>query len=376
MSFNIINTEILKYKSDGNLFVGLVTNGENSDDNEILSAYQNYIEDVLGLYVKTTKKEEVSIENEIKSHCQNQELNLSLEETDEMLGAFNQFFLFDMSQQKILIERNVKTDQVGNKFVVRTADGNDLVEFEFDNRPNTLSLLERFKDWLINKKMLIVMIVCVLIAIVIFKNPPMTKKTNPDIDTTLTDTALIDTINPLPIDKIDFKVIDALQTEGQLILSEDTTIELKYYISTSPQHKIEDIDWNKCKSINPGTILYPKETCTIYLRANSKQSKSESIKTYEFNICNFIEMLIKMRSDSPILNQMFAYTKSKPLTIEYDQSIIDICKSSYDKGFLDNLKNILDSGEVHIDSISFYGTNHSLESKEYPLIKYINCKSI
>lgn len=418
MFYTIIDkSNLLKYQSSDNLFAGLVVMDENSID--IFDSYQDYIELILKYYVGTILRDEQNIESDIKNLC-SERINLPADELSEILSVFSSFFLYDKNSQQLLIKRNVLLKTTDGRDVITTSDGNyQLVEFkrespqlkEMDisdkpldeddteelnedvltpdkgddtNTNNEKSEFEKSEDVIDNKNkkihinktyLRIAVVIMIIFGFVLYAYnnwPLMTENYDNDSDTLVNQETAI----------INFNVIDSLQTDGKLIICEDSSIVIKYFISSNTNLKDQNIKWDECEFIAPGTTLFPKEKCAIFLRAELKQSPSQGydMKTYLFDLCAFVEELIKTPSNESLLNQLFNYAKNRPLTIEYNNTVEDICSTSIDKGNLDNLRQNLIDGNYHIDSISFYETNCSkfeeLLSNKYSSIKYISCKAI
>lgn len=177
--------------------------------------------------------------------------------------------------------------------------------------------------------------------------------------------------------------MDSLSTAGKLIIGNNDSLSIKFQILPHHSTKIDNINWDSCETVKSGTTFRPKESCTIVLYAVpiKKSSNTYCLQTFDFNMATFVEILLQSQNNISVINQWFAYSKNKPLTIEYDNTIEDVCSNNADKGFLDNLRQSIINGDFSIDSISCYNTYfykqklEELVSEQYPTIQYIGCKS-
>lgn len=398
MEFQIEDNINLKYESCENFFAGLVI-GVNSDISEIYSIYEQYIHDIL----RFSLKKNVSYK-EIIEYC-SKELKLNDTDIDDIKTAFDTFFLYDHSTGTLSIKFNVElSSSGGKKHVCLAKDKSILVSFdsaqnESDNDDGENKVEERdpikkkayFKclnlqalhTFFTNnrKKTALGSSVFLLFALVIIAQRywPIT----PQEKNTLCDT--IATVqnkdNALPFT---FNVIDNLLSDGELIIEENESINVQCFYSQQNQVNIDAINWDECDNLSTGVTLRPKESCTIVLRASlhgKSASEASEIKLFRFDMPSFIKDLIRTNSHTSIREQLFAFDEKRPLTIEYDSIAEYSYKNKLNKGLiLDELYKHL-SNTSSITYIEFYNYSHpyknkidELESEQYPVLKYIECK--
>ena len=398
MEFQIEDNINLKYESSENFFAGLVI-GVNSDISEIYSIYEQYIHDIL----RFSLKKNVSYK-EIIEYC-SKELKLNDTDIDDIKTAFDTFFLYDHSTGTLSIKFNVElSSSGGKKHVCLAKDKSILVSFdsaqnESDNDDGETKVEERdpikkkayFKclnlqalhTFFTNnrKKTALGSSVFLLFALVIIAQRywPIT----PQEKNTLCDT--IATVqnkdNALPFT---FNVIDNLLSDGELIIEENESINVQCFYSQQNQVNIDAINWDECDNLSTGVTLRPKESCTIVLRASlhgKSASEASEIKLFRFDMPSFIKDLIRTNSHTSIREQLFAFDEKRPLTIEYDSIAEYSYKNKLNKGLiLDELYKHL-SNTSSITYIEFYSYSHpyknkidELESEQYPVLKYIECK--
>mgnify|MGYP007126583591 CR=1 FL=1 len=398
MEFQIEDNINLKYESSENFFAGLVI-GVNSDISEIYSIYEQYIHDIL----RFSLKKNVSYK-EIIEYC-SKELKLNDTDIDDIKTAFDTFFLYDHSTGTLSIKFNVElSSSGGKKHVCLAKDKSILVSFdsaqnESDNDDGENKVEERdpikkkayFKclnlqalhTFFTNnrKKTALGSSVFLLFALVIIAQRywPIT----PQEKNTLCDT--IATVqnkdNALPFT---FNVIDNLLSDGELIIEENESINVQCFYSQQNQVNIDAINWDECDNLSTGVTLRPKESCTIVLRASlhgKSASEASEIKLFRFDMPSFIKDLIRTNSHTSIREQLFAFDEKRPLTIEYDSIAEYSYKNKLNKGLiLDELYKHL-SNTSSITYIEFYSYSHpyknkidELESEQYPVLKYIECK--
>lgn len=182
------------------------------------------------------------------------------------------------------------------------------------------------------------------------------------------------------VSNIPLEVFNALQTEGYLCIKEDSNLIVNYFITKDRVVK-EDVEWEKCKTINSSDTLFPKSNCFIFLRAKLKNSEKEdaySEQRFSFDFPEFINYLIKTGTKSSILHELFSFSNNNTLTISYDNSDEYECKKNTDKGRIDNMILGIRDDEYYVDSVTLYSDTNiysNVMSSSYPSIKFINCKS-
>jgi hypothetical protein len=182
------------------------------------------------------------------------------------------------------------------------------------------------------------------------------------------------------VSNIPLEVFNALQTEGYLCIKEDSNLIVNYFITKDRAVK-EDVEWEKCKTINSSDTLFPKSNCFIFLRAKLKNSEKEdaySEQIFSFDFPEFINYLIKTGTKSSILHELFSFSNNNTLTISYDNSDEYECKKNTDKGRIENMILGIRDDEYYVDSVTLYSDTNiysNVMSSSYPSIKFINCKS-
>ncbi len=180
------------------------------------------------------------------------------------------------------------------------------------------------------------------------------------------------------VSNIPLEVFNALQTEGYLCIKEDSNLIVKYFITKDKKMK-ENIEWEKCKTINSSDTLFPKSNCFIFLRAKLKNSDKEdaySEQRFTFDFPKFINYLIKTGTKHSILQELFSFSKDNKLTISYDNSDEYECKENTDKGRIENMILGIRDDEYYVDSVDLYSNLDmfsNVMSSFYPSIKFINC---
>lgn len=398
MEFQIEDNINLKYESSENFFAGLVI-GVNSDISEIYSIYEQYIHDIL----RFSLKKNVSYK-EIIEYC-SKELKLNDTDIDDIKTAFDTFFLYDHSTGTLSIKFNVElSSSGGKKHVCLAKDKSILVSFdsaqnESDNDDGENKVEERdpikkkayFKclnlqalhTFFTNnrKKTALGSSVFLLFALVIIAQRywPITPQEKNTLCNTIATVQNKD--NALPFT---FNVIDNLLSDGELIIEENESINVQCFYSQQNQVNIDAINWDECDNLSTGVTLRPKESCTIVLRASlhgKSASEASEIKLFRFDMPSFIKDLIRTNSHTSIREQLFAFDEKRPLTIEYDSIAEYSYKNKLNKGLiLDELYKHL-SNTSSITYIEFYSYSHpyknkidELESEQYPVLKYIECK--
>lgn len=183
-------------------------------------------------------------------------------------------------------------------------------------------------------------------------------------------------------DSVSLEVINALQTKGYLCVKEDSNLNIKFFITKGKEILENDPDWENCRTITSSDTLFPKANCSIYLRAQIKNSEKEnaySEQMFTFDFPEFINFLITNGTKNSILHELFSYSYNYPLTISDDSTNEEYeCKNETDRGRIETMILAIRDNEIYVDSISLY-SNKDIYSNvmysSYPSIKFIKCKS-
>jgi len=175
-------------------------------------------------------------------------------------------------------------------------------------------------------------------------------------------------------------VVNELSTNGRLYVEEDSSLIIKYFVTSDMSINENTIDWSHCPLLNRNDTLYPKRNCLVFLRATLRDGNeevySQEMANFDFN--SYIEQLVMTNLNPKRTKEILSYSINRPLTICYDNTTEDVCKKETDKGIIDNLRTSLREGEYYIDSVAFYSNTDitkDILSKKYPQLKYIGCTS-
>lgn len=414
MQYNIKNNKEFRYKSGEQLFAGLVVLETDEDSYEILEIYEKYIDSVLEKCTEAKSRSENDIYNEVVESCSTSIDGLDYDKASDILNAFTTFFLYDFSTKQCVISRNIAFEELYGTDIVSTKnEGIHLVEFvrmkdmgvdgnhtdvETDDKDTdsgeseTDSLDDNEKDdkkeiriIFDNKGILkrittiVALLICTIVVVyggkelysVLTDSPINTSKEEPKGEEGY--------ICP-PDTVVNLTVVNELSTNGRLYVEEDSSLIIKYFVTSDMSINENTIDWSHCPLLNRNDTLYPKRNCLVFLRATLRDGNeevySQEMANFDFN--SYIEQLVMTNLNPKRTKEILSYSINRPLTICYDNTTEDVCKKETDKGIIDNLRTSLREGEYHIDSVAFYSNTDitkDILSKKYPQLKYIGCTS-
>lgn len=414
MQYNIKNNKEFRYKSGEQLFAGLVVLETDEDSYEILEIYEKYIDSVLEKCTEAKSRSENDIYNEVVESCSTSIDGLDYDKASDILNAFTTFFLYDFSTKQCVISRNIAFEELNGTDIVSTKnEGIHLVEFvrmkdmggdgnhtdeETDDKDTDsgeseadslddnekddkkeISIIFDYKGILKRITKIVALLICIIVVVyggkelysVLTDSPINTSKEEPKGEEGY--------ICP-PDTVVNLIVVNELSTNGRLYAEEDSSLIIKYFVTSDMSINENTIDWSHCPLLNRNDTLYPKRNCLVFLRATLRDGNeevySQEMANFDFN--SYIEQLVMTNSNPKRTKEILSYSFNRPLTICYDNTTEDVCKKETDKGIIDNLRTSLREGEYHIDSVAFYSNTDitkDILSKKYPQLKYIGCTS-
>ena len=402
MQHIIKNNKDFRYKSGEQLFAGLVVMETDEDSYEVLEIYEKYIDTVLEKCTEAKSRSEKEICKEVVESCASSIDGLDYDKASDILNAFTTFFLYNISTNQCVISRNIAFEELNGTVVVSTKnEGIHLVEFvpkkdiggdgyhtdeetedkgtdsgesetdslddkEKDDKKER-SLTIDYKD--IFKKITKIVVVLICTIIVFYGG----KELYNVLKGSLTKT-------PEKEHKEEEGPICPPDTVVNLIVVNELSTIVKYFVTSDMSINENAIDWSQCPLLNRNDTLYPKRNCLVFLRATLRNGNeevySQEMANFDFN--SYIEQLVMTNSNPKRTKEILSYSFIRPLTICYDNATEDVCKKETDKGFIDNLRTSLREGEYHIDSVAFYSNMDIMKdilSIQYPQLKYIGCSS-
>lgn len=383
-SFLILDADkSLLYKSSEHLLVGLDSSPEDEDSLEILEVYGRFLDQILEKYAMGTSRSEDELYDEVIKACSS--VDELKDFIPEILSAFTNFFVYDIDTREFVITKNVKHKSKDGVIRVYTNEGEKfLLEFS----PNAKSIVDSWPPSSIDnklstfiKKLFKVIALLACLALIVRIGVGLYEKVREEISNqSKKNVEEPDSVIPQSVDSIYSIVVDDLAENGRLYIKGDSTFKICYIISKDNSKEENSIDWKESKILSKNDTLYPKESCSIYLLTTPINNHGELSKfeKFDFDLCAYVELLIKTQRGGHVLEEMLDYNYSQPLTIQYDNVAEDICQKDLDKGLLINLQRSLAEENYRIDSISFYadrdGRNNILSGR-YPQIKHIGCVS-